>query len=115
MVNKVVDLEAENQVKKRACERIPASLVVKFIHDDSLCYGIVTDMSDNGMCIKSGNCLPCDSKVTLQIPLKKGDLEIPVTVRRVVKSDGFYDIMGVELSKPTKRYLQIFNSFKVVF
>ncbi|HDH05224.1 MAG TPA: PilZ domain-containing protein [Nitrospirae bacterium] len=98
---------------RRACERIPSSLVVKFHQDNSVCYGIATDISEKGMCIRSGICLPCDSKFNLQIPLKNSHLEIPVKVRRVEKTDGFYDTMGVELLKPTKKYLKIVNSFKI--
>ena len=98
---------------RRACERIPSSLVVKFHQDNSVCYGIATDISEKGMCIKSGICLPCDSKFKLQIPLKNSHLEVSVKVRRVEKTDGFYDTMGVELLKPTKKYLKIVNSFKI--
>jgi hypothetical protein len=97
---------------KRAFERIPSSLVVKFLQDDSVCYGIVTNISEKGMCIKSGVCLPCDSQIKLEIPLKDSQLEIFAKVIRVEKTSDFYDTMGVELIKPTKKYLKIVNSFK---
>jgi hypothetical protein len=97
---------------RRACERIPSSLVVKFLHENSICYGIVTNISEKGMCIKSGVCLPCDSHIKLQIPLKDQHLEVSVKVRRVVKDRGFYDTMGVELLKPTRKYLKIVDRIK---
>jgi hypothetical protein len=97
---------------KRAFERIPSSLVVKFLQDDSVCYGIVTNISEKGMCIKSGVCLPSDSQIKLEIPLKDSQLEIFAKVIRVEKTSDFYDTMGVELIKPTKKYLKIVNSFK---
>jgi hypothetical protein len=98
-------------VNKRASERIPSSLVVNFILDNSVCYGIATNISEKGMCIKSGNSLPRESLIKLQIPLKKGHLEVPVKVTRVEKASGFYDTMGVELLKPSAQYLKILELF----
>jgi hypothetical protein len=100
------------KVQRRAHERIPASLVVKFSHCDSTCYGIVTNISEKGMCINSGVCLPYDSKIKLHIPLKNQHLALPVKVRWVAKTNEFYDTMGVELLNPTKKYLQIVSSIK---
>ena len=99
-------------MNKRASERIPSSLVVNFFQDDSVCYGIATNISEKGMCIKSGNSFPRESLIKIQIPLKEGHLEVPVKVTRVEKAEGFYDTMGVELLKPSKQYLQILASFK---
>ncbi len=100
-------------MNKRDCERIPSSLVVKFLQNESVCYGIVTNLSEKGMCIKSGICFPLDSKIKLQIPLKKGHLNIPVRVMRIDKTDDFYDTMGVELIKTTKKYLNIVQSISM--
>ena len=106
---KLKDIKEQRRISKR----VPSSLVVKFLQDDALCYGIVTNISDNGMCIQSGNCLPCDSQIKLQIPLKDTLLEVPVKVMRVVKTDDFYETMGVELLKPTKKYLKIVDSIRM--
>ena len=99
-------------MQKRAYDRIPSSLLVKYVQDDSVCYGIAINISEKGMLIQSGNCIPCDSRIKLQIPLKKGQLEIAAKVMHVKQTNEFYDTMGVELLKPSKKYLKILNSFK---
>lgn len=100
-------------IQKRAHERIPACLVVKYSDGNSTCYGIVKNISEKGMCINSGACLPSDASVKLLIPLKNEHLEIPVIVRWVSKTDEFYDAMGVELLKPSRKYLKIVDSFRI--
>ena len=100
-------------MEKRSCERVPSSLVVKFLLDNSACYGIATNISEKGMCIKSGNCLPVNSQINLQIPLRESHIDIPVKVMRVEQTGEFYDIMGVELTSETERYLRIVENFKI--
>ena len=107
--------EGKNRNQKRCAARIPASLVVKFLHRGSICYGLITDLSENGMRINSGVCLPSNSSLKLLLPLKEEVLELPVKVRRLVETDAFYDIMGVEVLKPPQKYLQIVESFKSAF
>ncbi len=102
-----------NKVIERISERVPSSLVVKFDHDNCECYGIVTNLSEEGMCIQSGTCLPCDAKISLQIPLKKGELKLPARVMRVERTNGFYDTMGVQLLRTTKKYMKILDSFRM--
>jgi hypothetical protein len=66
------------------------------------------------MCIKSGACLPCNSSAQLLIPLKDEHLAVDVEVRWVKETDEFYDSMGVELSEPPERYIQILENIKSV-
>ena len=77
-------------IQKRSHERIPSCIVVKFSHSDSICYGIVKNISEKGMYINTGLCLPSDAKVTLRIPLKNIQLEVPVVVRWTNKTYEFY-------------------------
>jgi hypothetical protein len=100
-------------VNKRACEREPSGLVVKFSIDGNTCFGIIKNVSERGMCIETGSCPPCESAVKLSIHSGKDHFEIPVIVRRKEKADRFYDIMGVEFVRPTKKILQFIDSFKV--
>lgn len=99
-------------IQKRADKRFPSSLVVKYFHRGSLCYGLVTDLSKRGMCINAGACLPSNSSINLILPLKEDVLELSVKVRRVVRTDTFYDTMGVEVLNPSDTYLRIVDSFK---
>ncbi len=98
-------------LQKRACERRPACMVVKFPHNNATCYGIVKNISEKGMCINSGVCLPSGSVVELIIPLKKEELLLPVNVRWIAKTGDFYDAMGIEVLQPSEKYLKIVESF----
>lgn len=100
-------------MSKRAYRRIPASMLVKFIHCGSMCYGIVTNISENGMCIRSGFCLPRDTETMLVIPLKDKNIEVLAEVKWVEKTSSFYDSMGVALSAPPDKYSQIVENIKV--
>ncbi len=100
-------------MNKRACEREPSGLVVNFSLDGNKCFGIIKNVSERGMCIETGSCPPCESTVKLRIDSGKDHLEIMVKVRRKEKADRFYDIMGVEFIKPTKKILEFINGFKV--
>jgi hypothetical protein len=98
--------------QKRNYERIPASLVIKYVHGGSICYGLVTDISGSGMCINTSVCFPTSSNVKLMLPLKNEVLELPVKVKRVVKSERFYETMGVEVLNPPDKYFQIVKHFR---
>jgi hypothetical protein len=46
------------------------------------------------------------------LPLKNEVLELPVKVKRVVKSERFYETMGVEVLNPPDKYFQIVKHFR---
>ena len=100
---------------KRTCDRIDASLEAKFFCANFLCTGTVTNLSETGICINTGMCLPCGTNVKLFIPLKEEVLEVPVLVKRVAKKEGFYDTMGLELLKPPQNYLALVNNLRLSF
>ena len=91
-------------MNKRAFERVAASLAVKFPHDGSFSYGIVTDISEKGMCIRSGKCASCDTEMKVIFPMASSNLEVLVKVMRIEKTDDFYISMGVEVIRPSKKY-----------
>ncbi len=98
-------------LQKRAHERRPACLVVKFPHNNTTCYGIVKNISEKGMCINSGVCLPSGAFVDLIIPLKNEELQLPVNVRWIAKTGDFYDAMGIEVLQSSGKYLKIVENF----
>ncbi len=88
--------------------------MVKFPHNNTTCYGIVKNISEKGMCINSGVCLPSGSVVEMLIPLKKEELQVPVNVRWIAKTGDFYDAMGIEILKPSEKYLKIVENFTAI-
>ncbi len=105
-------LTKTSPLQKRTDKRISSSFYVKYLSGEITCYGIVMNLSEKGMCISTGSCLASDSRIKLLIPQKAENMEIPVRVKWVTKSCDFYDSMGVELLKPSKKYQQLFNKLK---
>jgi len=98
--------------KKRAVERVPSCLVIKFNYKHSSCYGLATNVSEKGMCISAGINLPESWEMNLLVPVKDDQLEIASKVKWTKQTSGFYDSMGVELYGPSEKYLKIVESFK---
>ena len=93
-------------IKRRAFERIPSSLEFHSLNVDY--FGVVTDLSENGMFIKSQKIsFPFKLNFEIMIPSNEDMINVPVKVARVTKSKKFYDGIGVELVKPSKNYLQL--------
>ena len=98
-------------IKRRAFERIPSSLEFHSLNVDY--FGVVTDLSENGMFIQSQKIsFPFKLKFEIMIPLNEDMINVPVKVARVTKSKKFYDGIGVELLKPTKNYLQLVRKLR---
>jgi c-di-GMP-binding flagellar brake protein YcgR len=100
-------------MQRRAFERIPASITVKFYCDNMDYSGTVTNLSENGMfiCIRD-ICFPFDSKFEVVIHLHDKVLNIPVKVSRITKTIDAYDGIGVELLYPPKNYLEFVDSLR---
>ncbi len=93
-------------MEKRLYKRVSADLAFHCFNINH--YGTVTDLSVNGMFIKSKKIsFPLDLKFEITIPLKDEILSIPVKVNRVTKSNGFYDGIGVKLLKESQNYLRL--------
>ena len=84
-------------MQKRAFERISSELESKFFCGNIMYTGTVTDLSENGMFISTSMCFPFNAVFDVLIPLDGGVLKIPVRVSRMVKKDGSYEGMGVEV------------------
>ncbi len=97
--------------EKRAFERIPASL--EFHCFKTKYFGTVKNLSEKGMFIRSEKIsFPLDLRFKISIPLKEGTLNVPVKISRITKSNGYYDGIGVELSKQPQKYLKLINRLR---
>lgn len=93
-------------MEKRLYKRIPADLTFHCFNIEH--FGTVTDLSVNGMFIKSKKIrFPLESKFEISIPLKQEVLTIPVRVNRITKSNGYYDGIGVKLLTESQNYLKL--------
>lgn len=99
-------------MQKRSCERIPGIVKARFFCGNSLYNGTITNLSEKGMCISTGMCLPYNSMFELLIPLKENVLEVPVKVMWVKETNNEYDTMGVKLMEPPENYLDFVVGLK---
>ncbi len=99
-------------MQKRSCERIPGIVKARFFCGNSLYNGTITNLSEKGMCISTGMCLPYNSMFEVLIPLKENVLEVPAKVIWVKETNSTYDTMGVTLIEPPENYLYFVAGLK---
>ena len=99
-------------IEKRAFDRIPVNL--EFHGFNMYYFGTVTNLSEEGMFIRSQKInFPLDVQFEVSIPLKHETLNVPVKVKRVTKSIGYYDGIGVELMKQPYKYIKLIRRLKL--
>ncbi len=99
-------------MQKRAFDRIPVNLEVLYFCGSMIHNGTITNLSEKGMFISTKMDFPFDSSFELLIPLNNEILNVPVKVKRIVKTDNFYDGIGVELLNPLPNYLRFVNNLR---
>ena len=99
-------------MQKRSCERISGNVEARFFCSNSLYNGTITNLSEKGMCISTGMCLPYNSMFEVLIPLKENVLEVPAKVIWVKETNSKYDTMGVKLMEPPENYLDFVVGLK---
>jgi len=99
-------------MEKRAFERISASLEFHCFNIDY--YGTVKNLSEKGMLIKSQKInFPLELQFYMSITLREEIVNVPVEVRRITKSNGYYDSIGVEILEQPQKYLKLINRLRV--
>ncbi len=99
-------------MEKRTFGRVDTSLPIRYFCGNLFYTGTVTNFSGNGMFIRTRVHFPFSSRFELLLPLKEEILRLPVKVTRIVKTDGFYNGMGVELLNPDQNYLEFVDTLK---
>ena len=80
---------------------------------DLECFGTIVNLSDNGMLISSDSIdFPLKSQFIINIPLQKEEVEVDVNVIRLLKSNNYYDFMGVEIKNPSGNYISFVEDLK---
>ncbi len=102
-------------IEKRAYERTSANLHVRFFYDDAMYTGTITNLSKNGLYIETERRLYYFKLIfKVHILLDNEVLEIHVRVKRLAKTNGFYNGIGVELLDTPKKYLEFVDRLKAV-
>ncbi len=99
-------------MSNRAYERVSANIEAKFFYGNSIYSGEITNLSENGIFISTKICFPFESRFEILIPLDGKVVKVPVKVSRIIKTDDFYDGMGLELLEQPRNYVEIVSSLK---
>jgi len=102
-----------DRMNKRACERVPARLALRFPSGNTFCSGNVMNLSEDGMYINSETFSPLTSIFEVCVQLKDGTIKVPVKIVRIVISGNNYEGMGVKLLTLSKEYLELLIKIKL--
>ncbi len=102
-------------MKKRAFERIPKSIFVKFFSGNSEYPGIIMNLSEKGMFISTKVTFPLKPKLEILIPLKEEILQLHGKIKSIGKAGKIYNGIGVELLNPTQNYLKFVSNLKTSY
>ena len=104
----------KKRAKERAYGRMLLDMKVRFLRFNTKYSGTIKNISQNGMYIETDTPLPFNSKLDLHIPFKarlkilidfnNEVLEVPVRVKRLVKSGTSFTGMGVMLLNSSPSY-----------
>ena len=101
-------------MNRRAYERVNINFRAKFFYGNTLYTGEITNLSENGIYISTRLCFPFESRFEILIPLDEGVLKVPVKVSRIIKTDDFYEGMGLELLEQSKNYLEFVRNLRSI-
>ena len=98
-------------MQRRAFERVPANIKVKFFCCESHYDGTIMNLSQGGMYISTDEMrFPFDSEIDIIIQMNLDILKVPVKVIRITKSSDIYDGLGVAVLKPSGDYMDVVNT-----
>ena len=92
-------------MQRRAYNRVRTQLEAKFYCDDKVNFGVITNVSENGLFINTKIDFPVNISFDLLIPLDDALLSIPVKISRLARSKGECSGIGVEVIDPPQNYL----------
>jgi hypothetical protein len=99
---------SQKKKEKRAFERISIKMYARFLYQRKSYQGIVTNLSNKGMEVKTPNCFPLKSK--FEILIRKKGLKVPARVKRLIEKDSVCRGMGIELIGRPKNYKKMIDS-----
>jgi hypothetical protein len=101
-------------MEKRSVKRIPVSL--DFHSYEIEFSGTVTNLSETGMFFMSKKItFPLKNKFQISIQFNGAKLNLPVKIKRVTKTNGYYDGIGIEILEQPAKYLELVNWLRFAF
>ncbi len=100
-------------MEKRAFERIPANIKVRFNCNSTEFSGTIMNLAEKGMFINTEESwFPFDIQFEIPVALEEEILNVPVNLNRIILSPDSNGI-GVELISPPEKYLEFVSNLKV--
>ena len=90
--------------ERRRKKRIYSDIDVRFFWGNLFYSGLVSNLSENGMFVKTKLCLPPESMFILLMPLEGMLMKVVARVIRKVKPGDGLDGMGLELINVPPKY-----------
>ncbi len=106
--------KVDSSVQRRAFERIPASLEARFFYGNMFYSGIVTNISKNGMFIRTNVNISSESKFAIILEIEQTFLNVFVRIKRITQTKGYRDGIGVELLNDFGDYIEFVDSFQLL-
>ncbi len=99
-------------MEKRAFERIPADIKVRFNCNSTEFSGTIMNLSEKGMFINTEESwFPFDVQFEIPVAMEEEILNVPVNLNRIILSPDSNGI-GVELISPPEKYLKFVSRLK---
>jgi hypothetical protein len=98
--------------EKRAYNRIPVYLHLKFFFGNSLCSGTAINLSEKGLCFTTSMFLTPNSKIDIILSNKDTFISIPIRVVWIENTDSFFDTVGVEVLDTSKDYMELIDNLR---
>ena len=99
-------------MEKRAFERIPLKIQVKFFSDKTGYTGTMMNFSEKGIYISTEVNFPLKTQFQILIPVKEEVIKVFAEVRNFTKSGHVYNGIGIELINPSQNYIEFINSLR---
>jgi hypothetical protein len=103
-----------SRMEKGTCEIMSVEIDARFFCGNMYYSGTVSNLSTEGMHIKTERCFFLGSGLVIIIRNGKELLQVNTKVKRLTRTNGCYDGMDVKVLNPSKNYLDYVNSLSPV-
>ncbi len=101
-------------MEKRTYDRMPVGIDARFFCGKMFYSGTVFNLSAEGMHISTKKCFPLGTSIVVIFCHGKDLLQVNTKVKRLTRTNGCYCGMGIEILKPSKKYLNYVDSLSPV-
>ncbi len=99
-------------MERRYSERITSDVEARFFYGKLFYAGKITDLSEKGMFVSTRKCLPQDTLFIVMTCENNRVLNMYVKVKRLIRTNGCNDGMGLEIISPPADYLHYVDGLK---